>query len=153
MIVIGGGECPRKQLISYATASWFSGRERRSEGRAYCSPLHRQKRWFVSVTAHGFFNHVKVRFSLVSGMDTCSTKPWSHSDTMHMCADKAAFQMTSSKVLSMLSCALHDDLIVSHTCMVEVIFQARKQCITYPATVNEIISKNIVTDARVCSSV
>ena len=49
---------------------------------------------------------------------------------MHMCAKKAAFQMTSLKVLSMLKCALHNDLIVSHTCVVEVIFQPRKQCVT-----------------------
>ena len=85
---------------------------------------------FIRRTTHRFFNHVKVRFSLVSGLYTYSTKPWSHSDTMHMCADKAAFQMTSSKVLSMLSYALHDDLIVSNTCVVEVILQARKQCVT-----------------------
>ena len=85
---------------------------------------------FISGTAHGCFNRVKVRFSLISGLYTCSTKPRSHSDTMHMCADKAAFQMTSSKVLSMLLCALHVDLIVSHTCVVEVIFLASKQYVT-----------------------
>ena len=72
---------------------------------------------------------------------------------MHMCADKAAVQITSSKVLSMLSCALYDNLIVSHTCVAEVTFHARKQCVTSPATANEIISKNIVHDVRVFSSV
>ena len=51
IIVIGGGRRTKKQLIGYAPVSWFSGRGRHSEGRAYWSTLHRRKRWFAATIA------------------------------------------------------------------------------------------------------